>query len=215
MTKKRILCYGDSNTWGYMPGLASRYPDDVRWTGVLRNLLGDGFTVLEDGINGRTTVYDQDWAVGRNGRKGLDYALQAQKPLDLIIIMLGTNDLSMVDMGKVELGIHEIARVAKNADSIINVSAPIFPDGAKVLLIAPPPYHKTCEKEPALVGKYAESCRFPEVVKRVADDLGLFYLDGSGYAEVSEVDCHLTEKGHRQLGTAVAAKVQEIFGKGN
>jgi len=211
MTKKRILCFGDSNTWGYTPGTAERYPDDVRWTGVLRNLLGDGYTVLEDGINGRTTVYDQDWAVGRNGRKGLDYALQAQKPLDLIIIMLGTNDLSMFEMGKVELGIHEVARVARNADAIINVSAPIFPNGAKVLLIAPPPLHKNYDKESGQPGKYQESLRFPEVVKRVADDLGIYYLDGSKYAEVGEIDCHMTEKGHKQLGTAVAEMVREIL----
>lgn len=212
MDRKRILCFGDSNTWGYIPGSGERYPDDVRWTGVLRGLLGDGYTVLEDGINGRTTVYDQDWAVGRNGRKALDYSLQAQKPLDLIVIMLGTNDLSMKDMRFVELGIHEVARVAKNADAIINVSAPIFPHGPKVLLIAPPPLNKSYDADTGRAGKYAESLGFPEVVKRVADDLDLDFLDGSKYAEVSEVDCHLTEKGHKQLGEAVAEKIKEIFG---
>lgn len=211
MQKKRILCYGDSNTWGYVPGTAGRYPDDIRWTGVLSRLLGEGCTVLEDGINGRTTVYDQNWAVGRNGRRGLDYSLQAQKPLDLVIVMLGTNDLSMVDFRKVELGIHEIARVIKNADQIINVSSPIYRNGPKVLLIAPPPLNANYDELNGTTGKYAESLRFPEICSRVAADLGIDYLDGSRYAEVGLIDCHMTEKGHRQLGEAVAAKVREIL----
>ncbi|MDO4487683.1 MAG: GDSL-type esterase/lipase family protein [Eubacteriales bacterium] len=211
MTKKRILCFGDSNTWGFIPGTGERYPDDVRWTGVVRNLLGDGYTILEDGISGRTTVYDQEWAVGRNGRKALDYTLQAQKPIDLIIIMLGTNDLSMMELGKVELGIHEIARVAKNADSIINVKTPVYPNGPKVLLMAPPNLNVNYDEQTGQIGKYEDSLKFPEVCERVAKDLGLYYMDASKYAEVGTIDCHMTEKGHRQLGEAVAARVKEIF----
>lgn len=211
MEKKRILCYGDSNTWGYIPGIADRYPDDVRWTGVLRNLLGEGYTVLEDGINGRTTVYDQEWATGRNGRKGLDYALQAQKPLDLIVIMLGTNDVGMVSADKLPLGIHEVARAAKNADAIINVSRPIFRSAPRVLLIAPPPLNKNYDEQNGTSGKYEASLHFPEICKAVADDLGIDYLDGSLYGEVGLIDCHMTEKGHRQLGEAVAEKVREIL----
>ena len=212
MEKKRILCYGDSNTWGYVPGLASRYPDDVRWTGVLRNILGDEYTVLEDGINGRTTVYEQEWAVGRNGKEGLNYTLQSQKPIDLIVMMLGTNDLSMVsDASKLPLGIREVARAAKYADQIINVSAPIYRDGPKVLLVAPPPLNKNYDEQNGTSGKYEASLKFPEICRAVADELSIFYLDGSRYAEVGLIDCHMTEKGHRQLGEAVAEKVKEIF----
>lgn len=211
MEKKRILCYGDSNTWGYVPGLGTRYPDDVRWTGVLRNLLGGGYTVLEDGLNGRTTIYEQNWSVGRCGRRGLDYSLQSQSPLDLVVIMLGTNDLSMTEPNLLPLGIRELSRVARNADQIINAVSPIYRDAPRVLLIAPPPLNVNYDEQNGTVGKYAASLRFPEICRAVADELGLFYLDGSPFAEVGTVDCHMTERGHRQLGEAVAEKVREIF----
>ena len=52
----RILCYGDSNTWGYIPLTEKRYPPEVRWTGRLQRLLGPDYQVLEDGLSGRTTI---------------------------------------------------------------------------------------------------------------------------------------------------------------
>ena len=64
---RHILCYGDSNTWGYTPGTGERHAPDVRWTGVLRRLLGEGWEVLEEGMNGRTTVFDNPMSQGRNG----------------------------------------------------------------------------------------------------------------------------------------------------
>ena len=94
---KRILCYGDSNTWGFIPGTGERYPADVRWPGVLAALLGRGVHVVENGINGRTTAIDDPGYPCRNGKEGLGYALLAEKPFDLVILMLGTNDLKLTD----------------------------------------------------------------------------------------------------------------------
>ena len=90
---KRILCYGDSNTWGNIPADGRRYPADVRWTGVAAKLLGDGYSIIEEGLNGRTTSFDDYYVDCRNGRKGLGYALCAHAPIDLIVVSLGTNDL--------------------------------------------------------------------------------------------------------------------------
>ena len=94
---KSILCYGDSNTWGCipLPGLdpASRFPPATRWPGVLRRELGDGYWIVEAGLNGRTTVWDDPLEPHRNGRKLLLPTLLTHQPLDLVIIMLGTNDL--------------------------------------------------------------------------------------------------------------------------
>ena len=90
--KKRILCFGDSNTWGYCADDASRFDEDVRWTGLLAKMLGDGYTVIEEGQNGRTTVWDDPV---ENRLAGLTYlwpCMESHAPFDLIIIMLGTND---------------------------------------------------------------------------------------------------------------------------
>lgn len=90
---KHILCYGDSNTWGFQPGFGGRYPRQRRWTGVAEGLLGDGYVLLENGLNGRTTDFDDPGAALSEWLKGFAYAMVSQKPIDLLILMLGTNDL--------------------------------------------------------------------------------------------------------------------------
>ena len=91
--KKRLLCYGDSNTWGYIPGSAGRYTFNQRWPGVLQNELVGRARVFEDGLSGRTTIYDDPFEKNLNGEKHLLAALKRCTPLDLVILMLGTNDL--------------------------------------------------------------------------------------------------------------------------
>ena len=90
---KTILCYGDSNTWGYVPGSGKRYVENQRWTGVMQNLLGDSFRVIEEGLNARTTVLDDPTRAFRNGKEYLIPCLDSHAPIDVIILMLGTNDL--------------------------------------------------------------------------------------------------------------------------
>ena len=96
---KTIMCYGDSNTWGFMPKLEmpdveskNRYPWDVRWTGKLQAMLGSDYRVLEEGLNGRTTMFDCPMEDHRNGLNDIDVALLTHAPIDLVVIMLGTND---------------------------------------------------------------------------------------------------------------------------
>ena len=95
---KSILCYGDSNTWGckpiVLPGVVERFDRDVRWTGILRQQLGDDYLVIEEGLNARTTVHDDPIdGAHKNGKPYLLPCLETHLPLDLVIIMLGTNDL--------------------------------------------------------------------------------------------------------------------------
>ena len=90
---KNVLCYGDSNTYGYIPETGLRYPKNVRWTGVLQNLLGKNFNVIEEGCNGRTTIFDDPIEGWKNGRDYLKPCLNSHKPIDIIIMMLGSNDL--------------------------------------------------------------------------------------------------------------------------
>ena len=90
----QILCFGDSNTWGYVPLTVDRYPESVRWTGVMAQALGAGFRIIEEGQNGRTTVWDDPLeGDNKNGLRYLPACLESHHPLDLVIIMLGTNDL--------------------------------------------------------------------------------------------------------------------------
>ena len=94
MEKIRILCYGDSNTFGSRPdGLGQRYTDEVRWSGVLQERLGAEFQVIVEGLPGRTTVWDDPIEPYRNGSAYLMPCLLSQAPLDVVVLLLGTNDL--------------------------------------------------------------------------------------------------------------------------
>ena len=96
---KTIVCYGDSNTWGFKPERvkppipSARFDADVRWTGVLQRLLGERFRIEEEGLNGRTTAFDDPFDSQRNGLRYLDCCMSTKMPVDLVIFMLGTNDV--------------------------------------------------------------------------------------------------------------------------
>ena len=86
---KRILCYGDSNTWGHMPAKGTRYGADIRWPTVAGSILGSEYQIIEDSISGRTTVFEDPNLAGRNGYDCLKYSLLAHLPIDLMIIAIG------------------------------------------------------------------------------------------------------------------------------
>ena len=90
---KTILCFGDSNTWGYNPENRQRFGPEERWSGILRNSLGEDYRAIEEGLNGRTTLWDDPIEGFKNGLDYLMPCLESHKPFDLITIMLGTNDL--------------------------------------------------------------------------------------------------------------------------
>lgn len=90
---KRVLCFGDSNTWGYIPASGKRHPVGIRWTTLLQEKLGSDFEVIEEGLNSRTTDMNDPKHVGKNGLAYLRPCLETHDPIDLIILMLGTNDM--------------------------------------------------------------------------------------------------------------------------
>ncbi len=206
--KKRILCFGDSNTWGYIPENAMRYDESIRWTGRLNRLLGDEWCVIEEGMTGRTTVFDTGFDDDQNGKRALPFILKSQLPLDCAVVMLGTNDLCDHHMERIELGITEILRLIKNANSIYRTKTPVFPGDARILLVSPLPYGKGCALSDEIK---KESELYPEVYKRVALKCGVDYLDPSPYIAPSSVDgIHFTPEAHKKLSELIYAKIMEM-----
>ena len=202
---KNILCYGDSNTWGCNPGVLTRHPADVRWTGVVQKLLGSEYNIIENGINGRSTVWDDPANQCRNGLSGLGYALYSAKPLDLVVLMLGTNDLNYTDAEGYYLGIKMLAQRILKANASFPGTSEVFPDKTRLLLVSP---ILVTENMPS----YPESCKFAEYTEKVANELGVPWLNAAEYAQPSPLDgCHMDEENHQQLGIALAVKIKTIL----
>lgn len=213
---KNVLFYGDSNTWGYNPADGSRYPYDVRWTSVAAKALGEDYHCVAAGLNGRTTVFDDPWKGCRNGRDAIDFELQSHKPLDLVVIMLGTNDLKFGSASLSARGIETITMMVKMANERFMTSSPVFPDGAKILIISPiwvGPIDAGHFEADLIPDGHEESKRFAALYKAIADNCGAYFLDAAQFASPSEIDSeHMTPEGHRALGIAVAEKIKEILG---
>ncbi len=206
---KTILCYGDSNTWGYCPDTQTRYSRNERWGGVLRNTLGDDYLVLEEGLNGRTTVWDDPIEGYKNGKEYLIPCLETHKPLDLVIIMLGTNDLKK----RFSLSAFDIANGAGVLVKIVQKSE-AGPDGnpPKVLLMAPPSVAKLTGFAAMFEGAESKSRLFSQEYARVAQETGCAFLDTADIIVSSDVDgIHFDLDEHRKLGEAVAARVRELI----
>jgi lysophospholipase L1-like esterase len=207
---KTILCYGDSNTWGWTPVTGERYGKDERWPGVLAEVLGDKFDIIEEGLNGRTTVWDDPIEGWKNGKTYLIPCLNTHKPLDLVIILLGTNDL------KSYFSLPAYA-IAKGAGTLVKMvlQSETGRDGSSpdVLLLAPPPMgHLDADREEFFKEGREKSSKFSKFYKEVADTLGCRYFDTSQVIVSSDLDGgHLEKSEHKKLGLALAEIIMDIF----
>lgn len=208
---KCVLCYGDSNTWGYDPVTKDRFDAETRWPRVLGQALGRDYEVIEEGLGGRTTVWDDPIENYRNGREYLIPCLESHRPLDLVIILLGTNDLKK----QFSLSAYDIAQGASALVRVVQASqAGRDGRGPLVLLLAPPP---TVTPSEEYVKMFEEagggSQKFSEYYRRVAKELGCAFLDTSVVIVSSPLDgIHFEGREHCKLGKAVAVKVKELLG---
>jgi len=208
---KRILCFGDSNTWGYVPlGALERYPEDVRWTGVLQAELGSEYRVIEEGQNGRTTVFDDPFETTcKNGSRHLPVLLESHKPLDLVVIMLGSNDLK-THFRQTALTIAAGAGVL--ASRVMESEAGPALGAPKVLLIAPAEVADAqCPFGRKFDGTHEISKGFAQAYQEVAQILEIPFLDAAEHVSVPVTDCiHFDVAGHTALGIAVAHSVKNL-----
>ena len=208
---KTILCYGDSNTYGLKSDLVSRYPRNVRWTGILQEKLGSEYYVIEEGLGGRTTVWDDPVEDYKNGKKYLLPCLDSHKPLDLVIIMLGTNDLK----SRFSVTPFDIGASMENLVKTIKSDAGVDFQPPKILLVTPVPIHsvgRAMDLDLMIPDMENRSKALSYYYEDIAKRYQLDYLNPEGKVEVNETDgIHYTEKGHAQMAELMAEKVKEIL----
>lgn len=200
-----VLCYGDSNTYGYDPYTGGRYPYEKRWTTILGELLGEKYEVLAEGLNGRTTAYDRPGAAWKNGASSFIACIGTHKPVDYIIIMLGTNDCNE----SLGLSSEAIADGMETLVKLVEEESPGLQGYVPEIIVAAPAAIKgELERSPFAGNLTDDSARKSREIgplyKDIAERHLIRFADATGSIEVS-ADCeHLTEKGHRQIAKLFA-----------
>ena len=201
-----VVAFGDSNTWGYDPGAGVRLAPEKRWTGVMQLELGPAWRVIEEGLNGRTTVFDDPIEPDRRGADYLPPCLRSHAPLDLLIIALGCNDM------KTRFSASP-SDIASGAERLILMARaePVGPDGAPpaILLVAPPPIGKLTDFAEMFEGAREKSLVLAQRYRAVAERQRVGFLDAGEFVACSELDgVHFAPEGHAILGRVTAEAVR-------
>lgn len=206
-----VVCFGDSLTWGFNPVDKSRYGHDIRWTRRLQGELGPEFYVVEEGVNGRTTVFEDPVKGDKNGLEHLETVRKTHMPIDILIIMLGTNDLQArfgMNADTIAIAMGRLLDFARRTTDDAEGRAP------KVLLMAPPPL-APLEGTPFVAqfskDSVAESHRLAACYREKAAEYGAAFFDTGTVISASPVDAiHFDAAPQADLAKAVASEVRKL-----
>lgn len=217
--KYHIVCLGDSNTHGVCadPGDCAdgkgRFNEDERWPCLLQKALGEAYLVLEEGLNGRTTVFDDPFS---EGRRALDYVtpcLQSHGPVDLLILMLGTNDVKArfnASAACIGMGMSRLVNKAIQTGSWGE-------KGPNILVIAPPHIHSEMDQSAGAAtmgpGCPEKSRELAHYYRLYCQKPGVQHLDAQALGcEFNQIDhMHLTKKGHATLAEHLIQLIPQLI----
>ena len=213
--KKRVICFGDSNTWGYIPVTGQRYDETIRWPARLQEKLGyKDYTVVEEGLTGRTTVFDDPFDPELNGLKTMPAILRSAAPIDMLVFMLGTNDFqSNIPAGNPISTARAVQYMLEIARSL-GVDRP--GEKMKVLLISPVEITEDrltfMENDVTDQTSINNSRELGKHLRIVADQLGVEFIDAAKYIKPGKVDgVHLDEAGHAKMAELVYEMVHTML----
>jgi len=210
---KTVLCYGDSLTWGYDPAGPGRHAFEDRWPNVLQAGLGAGATVIAEGLNGRTTAFDDHLgSADRNGARLLPTILTTHAPIDLAILFLGANDMKPWIAGHAiaaKQGMHRLVEIVRGH------AYPMDEDAPEILIVSPPPLCETGDPEfAAMFGPGIEqSAMLASLYSDLADLTGCGFFDAASVASASPLDgVHIDAAGTRAIGRGIEPIVRVMLG---
>ena len=206
---KQILCSGDSNTWGYMGSDLKRYPWDIRWTGRVQERLGDKWRVIEEGLCSRTAAVEDRVQPYRSGLEYIVPCLMSHHPLEMIIVMLGTNDTKRrYHLSPEEIGMEMEELLRRIKETLYWLES----RHTKILLAAPARLREPVLANGEIDGTSAEKLKkLPAVSKEIAGQYGAAFMDAGRYVQDFQPDgIHFSEAGHQQFAEAVLKRMKAI-----
>ncbi len=207
--KKRIVCYGDSNTWGYDIRTQKRFNDYERWTSLLQENLGSEYIVQEEGLNGRTTVFTDPLNEGLNGLEHLPTILKSHDPINTVVLMLGTNDCKQrysATPENIADGLEQIIIKAKSLD--------VWESEPKILVVAPVTIQSGCYSA-IFAGEMGAGCvekseKLPRLFKKKAKMHKCLFWDCNEKLTASAIDhMHLDENAGQVFAEHIAGIVRD------
>lgn len=205
---KSIVCFGDSNTYGYCGDPRDcadgvRFNEEERWTGLLQKALGEAFRICEEGVVGRTTAFEDPMRPGMNGLEDLPSVLGGYGTVDLLILMLGTNDT------KPRFGLYP-EDIAGGMEWLVLRAKELPVWGMEqpgILIIAPP--HIRATRDSAM---HTKSAAIAPLYRDLAERSGCAFLDAEEICVFNEIDCtHLTSSAHRALAERLTGTIPELI----
>ncbi|MDR0403609.1 MAG: SGNH/GDSL hydrolase family protein [Treponema sp.] len=210
---KTILFYGDSNTWGYVPGAGTRFPYERRWTSIVRKKLGPDYDVIVEALNGRTTVFDDPLRSARNGQFAFSVILESHAPINLLVIMLGSNDCK-------EHLHNRAVTIARGMRSLVELARGkgFGPDGGdpKILILSPPLITKGDQRRAnfdlrEFTGAQAIAAELSREYQKIAAENACYFLDTAPIAKPSPIDgLHLTVESNAALGEWIGGEIVKL-----
>ena len=224
MVMHQVLVYGDSLTWGIIPGTRNRLPFHERWPGVLEAQLNasapssspvsgrqGGVRIIEDCLNGRRTVWEDPFKPGRNGLVGIGQRIEVNSPLSLVILMLGANDFQIAhpqnDAWMAGRGITALVEEIRRAPLEPGMNVP------PILIISPPPIRAPRGEMAQKFRGADQRCQgLAQAFEEVAKALGCQFFDSATVIRASDIDgVHLDRDQHEKLGITIASVVRPIL----
>jgi len=210
MNKKHILCFGDSNTWGYCAQTQGRYDDATRWTRQLSGLLGEEYLVVEEGLSGRTTCFEDPLSEGLSGLHLLTPILLSHAPLDLVVMMLGTNDCKQrfsATPDNIKDGLLRLVKKARVTEA--------WREEPRLLIVAPIIMDRRLYDTPHGAGmgegSVEKSEQLPALFRGLALECGCAFLDSNPYVTPAPGDfMHFDPDSNRRFAQALAEKIRAI-----
>ena len=217
---KTIVCYGDSNTWGYMPKLKrpectarNRFPWGVRWTSLLQKTLGNEYHVVEAGVNGRTTAFEMPFEVARSGLRHIDACMLESFPVDLVIVMLGTNDIKEcynLPVYAIKLGAERLIQTIQAGSYGVDGGMP------EILLVSPvrinPSYMNTWVSDEFGPDAIEKDRKLADSLKQAAEETNVHFMNAGEFITADEADgIHMNEAGHAHMAELMLEKIREIL----